>query len=119
ILCLHSFQVFTPGAAEYLRACLADINGAPAYACDYGPVTDCVIRMYGAACPSQAAADTCQAIEYALCGTNDPFDVTGCTEELKPFDASALQWIEACIASSSEPDCVTAYSACFNQIASY
>jgi hypothetical protein len=75
--------------------------------------------MYDAACPSQAAADTCQLIEYALCGINEPFDVTGCTEDMKPFDGSAVQWVEACVASTGEPDCQKAYNVCFDQITSY
>jgi hypothetical protein len=112
-------EIYTPGAAEYLQVCLAQINGAPAYACAFEPVNECVARMYNATCPSQAAADTCQLIEYALCGTNEPFDVTGCTDELKPLDGSALEWVEACVASSGEPGCQTAYRSCFDQITSY
>jgi hypothetical protein len=63
--------------------------------------------------------ETCQLVKDALCGTNEPFDVTGCAEELKPFDGGALEWVEACVASSSEPDCQTAYRTCFDQITSY
>jgi hypothetical protein len=104
-LCLRSFQIFTAGSAEQLHGCLAQINGAPAFACDYGPVNDCVTRVYNAACPSQTAADTCQLVQDTLCGVNDPFDVTACAEEMKPFNDAGLQWVAGCTAYSSEPDC--------------
>ena len=118
-LCLRAFQIYTAGSAEHLQACLAQINGAPAFACDYGPVHDCVTDLYDAACPSQAAADTCQVIQDTICGMNQPFDVMACAGEMKPFNGVALQWVAGCIAASSELDCQTAYHTCFHQITSY
>jgi hypothetical protein len=119
VLCLAAFELFTAGAAESVQACFNNINGAPAYACDLVPVADCVRRMYNEACPNQAAADTCQLIHDTLCVMNEPFDVTACTEDMNPFNDDALQHVANCIAYSTEPDCRTAYTVCFDQITSW
>lgn len=118
-VCLRGFIIFRAAYAEALQACLNLINGAPAYACAIGPVADCMTRMYSEACPSQAAADTCQLIRDTLCVMNEPFDVTACAEGLKPFNDDALQRMASCIAYSGEPDCLMAYTACFHEVTGY
>jgi hypothetical protein len=118
-VCLRGFEIFTVGSAENLQACLNQINGAPAYACAIGPVADCMTRMYDDACPSQTAADACQIIRDTLCVMNEPFDMIACAENMKPFNDGALQRVAGCIANSSEPDCLIAYSVCLDQVTSY
>jgi len=115
-VCIHGFDIFTAGSAENLRGCLGQINGAPATACDFAPVTDCITKMYTAACPSQVAADTCQLIHTMLCLTGEAFDEKQCADDMKPFNNTGMQRVADCITMSTEPDCQAAYNACLGTV---
>ncbi|UQA61528.1 hypothetical protein [Polyangium aurulentum] len=119
-VCKRGFEIYTPGAAATLQGCLDKITVEPANACDMNKVTACVGDMYKAACPSQSAANACEAIAKQIC-VNETFDTSGCLLEVNPFSDKALQDLANCI-SMTDPNQVTcqkAYDDCFIEISSY
>jgi hypothetical protein len=115
-VCIHGFTIFTAGSAENLRACLGQINGAPATACDFGPVNACITKMYNDACPSQLAADTCQLIKDMLCVMGEAFDVSQCADDMKPFNSTGMQRVADCITMSPQTNCQAAYDTCLGTV---
>jgi hypothetical protein len=118
-LCLSASRMYTDTSTKTLRECLRQIDGPPAIACDRRPVTECVLRMYKAAPPSQAAAHVCQLVRDRRCARNEPFDLTACAEAIKPLGDQGLSELAACIATSREPACRKAFTACLYRVTRY
>jgi hypothetical protein len=109
--CLQAFAVYTAGSAEVMLACLSQISVAPADACDIEQVVACVDEVYAKACDSQRAAGACQAFKD-LCG-DDPFDLAGCTEDLKPFSDAGVQVWADCLNENPSDPCQQVHDDCF------
>lgn len=118
--CSHGFDIFQGGAFDVLVKCLQGIEGDMANACDDSQVEKCVGVMYTAACPSQAAAATCDAIRANLCAAGEPFDTQGCLLDTNPLNTKALQEVADCITNTMPPTtCQADYNACFGKIISF
>lgn len=115
-LCKRAFDLFNPGAASNLVACLGTIGVQDE--CKTDPLQACVDSMFKQECVIATIATSCDGIK-TTCGA-DPFDAAKCATDLNPFSDMGLTELSDCI-NKTDPaiSCQAAYDACYDQVLTF
>jgi len=118
-VCHQSFKIYTPGSAENMFDCLAQIPVAPtSTACDLNEVQKCVTKVHTEACDVAEVQMACSDLKAACIAAGDmSLDESKCNFFLRPFNATALADIQACEEASMQGDCQTTLETCWDQVA--
>ena len=113
LACERAFDLYAPGHAENLVACMRDIPAAAA--CDDNPVVQCVGKMYGDACTNDYIAGACDTWGSLCDGNGESFDVAGCATDLNPFSDAGLTELVDCM-NVNTGNCQDRYDSCLDTV---
>ena len=114
LACQRGFELFAPGQAEDLTACLATIQSYDA--CAESPVTKCVAKMYDNACTNSDIANTCASWgDICVDNGDNSFDVNMCAADLNPFSDAGVNELVDCM-NGKTGNCQDRYDYCIDQV---